>query len=136
MTSRLSEMTWTTRCCATSAMLRCGAHLRVCSRAARRCCGSAAALAGVEARAYVGSTAHLCGGVRGTRDARREHRSYPAAVSRAASRQCDGGGLSVRCAVPRFHVRVVGAMDRDNADLDSLRQIVRDVDPVPDEVFA
>ena len=27
-------------------------------------------------------------------------------------------------------------MDRDNADLDNLRRIVRDVDPVPDEVFA
>ena len=26
-------------------------------------------------------------------------------------------------------------MDRDNADLDNLRRIVRDVDPVPDEVF-
>ena len=27
-------------------------------------------------------------------------------------------------------------MDRDNADLDNLRRIVGDVDPVPDEVFA
>jgi hypothetical protein len=27
-------------------------------------------------------------------------------------------------------------MDRDNADLDNLRRIVRDVDPAPDEVFA
>ena len=27
-------------------------------------------------------------------------------------------------------------MDRDNADLDNLRRIVSDVDPVPDEVFA
>jgi hypothetical protein len=27
-------------------------------------------------------------------------------------------------------------MDRENADLDNLRRIVRDVDPVPDEVFA
>jgi hypothetical protein len=27
-------------------------------------------------------------------------------------------------------------MDKDNADLDNLRRIVRDVDPVPDEVFA
>ena len=27
-------------------------------------------------------------------------------------------------------------MDRDNADLDNLRRIVRDVDPVPDEVVA
>jgi hypothetical protein len=27
-------------------------------------------------------------------------------------------------------------MDRDNAELDNLRRIVRDVDPVPDEVFA
>jgi hypothetical protein len=27
-------------------------------------------------------------------------------------------------------------MDRDNADLDNLRRIVRDVNPVPDEVFA
>jgi hypothetical protein len=27
-------------------------------------------------------------------------------------------------------------MDRDNADLDSLRRIVRDVDPVPEEVLA
>ena len=27
-------------------------------------------------------------------------------------------------------------MDRDNADLDNLRRIVRDIDPVPDDVFA